>query len=341
MKRIFVISLVIVTLFALPVMAVEFKIGKFEIENTYIDTDNDESTSQTIFKTTLILDQTIDERVNVFVMTRLDGEFNQKQGPKKEGTDIFVRKGWIDVKDAFGPVDFKAGRMDEAAANNVLYYMKSKYEFARLAYNNDHFFMKAGHNIDDDEKIVFTEFKGTDLGLTDSVTLNYIDADFSNIDYAGYSIDFFKDFDVFETGLTFISVENGDIKPNGFDVRFSTDKLLSGINLSLEYAVGEKGIAVDRLQSNSVFGDSELNDSYDIKIIKPGFNVDLGDRFNIESYYALYKADDSDAKHNYFDLTGTYDLTKSSYLELEYEKDSYDNAGTDESTISTTLGVKF
>lgn len=47
MKRIFVISLVIVTLFALPVMAVEFKIGKFEIENTYIDTDNDESTRVT------------------------------------------------------------------------------------------------------------------------------------------------------------------------------------------------------------------------------------------------------------------------------------------------------
>lgn len=345
MRRItIVVSIVLVMLMAIPAVAVEFKIGKFEIENTYTETDDADSSSETLFKTTLILNEKIDERVNLFVMTRLDGEFNQAQGPKGDGTDVFVRKGWLNIKDAIGPVDLRVGRMDAAAANYLLYNMKSKYEFARAVYSNDKFAIKVGHNIDSDEKTLFSEIKGIDLGPVDAVTLNYVDADFANIDYNGYSINFLKEFNPLKADLTYLKVENGALEPEGYDLRFSTDKLFSGVNLFLEYAAGEQGIAVDKhnfQKDDSVFVESELNDDCDIKMIKPGFITDLGARLKLDCAYAFYEADDSDASDDYLDLICTYKLSKKSYLEVEYENHNFDDTGTDNTIVTTTLGVNF
>ncbi|WP_164522304.1 porin [Halocella sp. SP3-1] len=343
MEKTLILSLVLVIFLAVPAIAVEFKAGNLEIENEYIKNDNGESSSETVLKLGLFLNQKIDERASLFVFTKLHADFNQAEG-NTEGTDVFIRKGWLDVEDAIGPVDLRVGRMDELTANNLLYSMKVKYEFARLAYNNKIIAIKAGHNIDADEKTVFTELKLKDLALLDTVTLNYVNADFSVIDYNGYSINFLKNFAKFTTELTYLDVENGELEPNAFDLRLSTDKLFPKTKLFFEYANVEMGVVVNKhkFQDDSILAESTLNQSDDLKMFRPGFNVDFSDRLNIDFSYAIYEADNSDARDNYLDLIFNYDLTKNTYCELEYEDHSYDdNAGTDESIITTSLGVNF
>lgn len=349
MKKLLILSLILVTLLTVPAMAVEFKKGKLEIENEYTKNDNNISNSQTELKLGLFLKQKIDQRASLFVLTKLHSEFKQTQGPKN-GTDVFIRKGWLNVKDVLGPINLRVGRMDELAANELLYDMESKYEFARLAYNNKRFGFKAGHNIDDDEKTVFTELKARNLGLIDTAVFNYVNADFSNkkysIDYNGYSINFIKNFAGVTTDFTYLDVENDKLKPTAFDFRLSTEELFSKTKLFFEYANVEKGVVVKgnkhKFQDDSIFAETTLNKNDDIKMFRPGFNVKFGDRLDMDLSYAIYKADNSDDQDKYLDFVFNYDLTKNCYWELEYEDHSYDNnAGTDEYIITNTLGVNF
>ncbi|WP_041667258.1 hypothetical protein [Acetohalobium arabaticum] len=201
-----VLALVLIVTMAVPAMALEFQKGKMKVENKYKDVDDsNEDGSGTKAKTYLFLKQQVDKQVSIFTLLRVDYDFANQ---KSTETKTFIRKGWINVENAVGPLDFRAGRLDEAAANNLLYDMERKYEFARATYDSKDFAIKAGHSFEDKNagKIFFTEAKAKNLGLFETVTLNYVDN--NELAYEGYSVASAKEFGVANLDFTYGDADN-------------------------------------------------------------------------------------------------------------------------------------
>ncbi|SJZ30263.1 porin family protein [Selenihalanaerobacter shriftii] len=341
MKKIAIaLTLALVVALAAPAMAADLDInGLIGVENGYTNPETSKSTSNTGGYLELYLDAEINDQVTAYSEIDFGYDFNKDTNAD---TTTSVYEMWVNVEDAFGPVDLKAGRMFEAAAGSMLYEFDSD-EFARLAYESGNVAAKLGHSIDSNGKVVFFEGAATDLGLVDGVTLNYIE---DNADeYDGYTLRVNKTHSFVDAALTFGDVDNGTDSANVIDLSMSTDVLLPGVTTSLEYADAEAGFVRDKANTQ----DSALNDAdsvvadNDFEMIKPGVSFGVTDKLNVSASYAMYDADTVDAENDYLDIVGTYDLAENTILEVEYEDYTYDGtaAGQDKEVITTTLETSF
>jgi len=336
-----VLTIALVVAFAVPAMAatsVDFS-GNLEMENAY----NDPGVAKSYGDLDLYLNADIAEGVTAF--TELDYEINFENGSKNSSTD--TKKGeidqmWINVEDAFGPLALRVGRMNEAAAGNILYDIEGgANEFVRFAYDADNISAKLGHNAegDDSQKLLFAEGKVEDLGLVDAVTLNYIDYNAAN---EGFTVKVDKNHDFGNASILFGDVDTPSDSASVMDLTFASDVLFPGVNVSLEYATAEAGFVNKDLQDDSVFADANGVLNEDVTVIKPGVSFDVTDKLGVEFSYAMFEGDDSGDTHDYLDLVVDYDLAENTYASLEYEDNAYDGTGdTDNSVITTTLGVNF
>ncbi|SDC08572.1 MULTISPECIES: porin [unclassified Candidatus Frackibacter] len=346
-----ILTIALVVALALPAMAatkVTFN-GNLEMENQYVDPNTDpnvgtvgKSLSSTYGDLDLYLNAKINDKVSAF--TELDYSLQFDDSSDAAGLEGRVDQMWINVEDAFGPLALRVGRMNEAAANNLLYDIEEgANEFVRLAYTADNISAKSGYS-GEGKDVFFAEGTVTNLGLIDGVTLNYIDY---NAGYQGYTVKLDKKHSFGEASVLFGNVDAKiNDSANVLDVNFVTDQLFPGITTSLEYATAEKGFVADQAvldQDDSVFVDTAAalyrNDK--VEVIKPGINFDLTDKLNIDFAYAMYDADKSTDEDEYLDLVASYDLAENTYIDVEYENHNYDGWQEDEEKITTTLGVDF
>ncbi|KXS40797.1 MAG: hypothetical protein AWU54_1849 [Candidatus Frackibacter sp. T328-2] len=348
-----VLTIALVVALAVPAMAASnLKVnGNFEVES--VKTKDADTESGGYLE--LYLEANPAENVTFYSEVDFGYDFDQNNYSTTGTSEVY--EAYINVDDAFGPVDLKAGRMFEAAADSMLYEFDSG-EFARLAYDNANVSAKFGHNLDTDSqgKVIFAEGKVTGLGLVDAVTLNYVDANAA--DYDGYTVKATKSHS-FGTGSVLLGKAND---AQVVDVSFETAQLLPGATASFEYATAEAGFARSEYKDTDGNGDNEvvttnqdsvITDSKlaaigdDVTMIKPGVSFNVTDKLGVDLSYAMYEADKLDAEDAYLDIVGSYDLAKDTYLEVEYEDHAVDGADasannvTDETVITTTLGVNF
>ncbi|ADL12924.1 porin [Acetohalobium arabaticum] len=376
------LALVLVVAMALPAMAAEVKVndnavnisGEVEIEQTDNNSDNTElvGTEDTLETTlTLYIDSQISEKVSVFSTLEIADN-------NDDMTDDFdVEEAGVDVKDVFGPIGLKAGKMELVSTDAMLYdydEIEKDNNFATFYYEEGNVNAMVGNTLDDDGdeslgSATVAKFGVTDLGVIDSLDFDYIGVgdfqtsvanyfDFSNklndlgnlnekyIDYSdfdGYTLKAAKNFGVVDTALTLGNVDSENIdSADAVSLDLSTDQLLPGATLSLAYGDVEAGYV-------QPFQDSYLNNAElpygltDFDVIQPGVNFDITDKLNVDFSYAMYDADDVDMDEDYLDLVFAYDLAENTTLDLEYENHDYDidGASDDDETITTTLTTKF
>ncbi|SDC08546.1 MULTISPECIES: porin [unclassified Candidatus Frackibacter] len=348
-----VLTLALVVALAVPAMAApKLAInGNLEMENSTVDKGGP-TLSSTYGDLDLYLNAKINDKVSAFTELDYDTFFvdNVNDTGEHQGR---VDQMWINVEDAFGPLALRVGRMDEAAASNLLYDIEDKAnEFVRFAYNENNVSGKVAYNLDnnDSKKVLLAEGKVTDLGLVDGVTVNYFDA--NTLDYEGYTLKATKQHSFGTGSIVFGEADNGPISgAQVLDVDFTTKTLFPGVTAGLEYGTVDKGFVLNNdtaIQDDSVFND--VNADYepiysadDVQVIKPSVSFDLTDKLGVYFGYAMYEGDKSNAKQDYLDLVASYDLAPDTYLDVEYENFSNDWTGApdDESALTTTLGVNF
>lgn len=324
-----VLVLALVLALAAPALAADVDInGELEIENRYNDTD---STSKTDAALELYLEANPAEKVTLY--SELDYEYDFDTTANETSVNGDVGEAWIKVEDVFGPVTLKAGRMEEVAADSILYDVTD--EGVEVSYAEGNFSGLFSHSIDSGGKVVFAESKLADLDVVDAVTLNYID---SNVeDYDGYTIKVDKKHDFVDASVLLGDANEASV----MDLKLASTELFPGVTTSLEYATVEEGFTAISDKQDSIFNDTSLAGmgSGDIDMIKPGVAFDVTDNVSAYASYAMYGSDNL-GDHDYIDLGAVYTLAEGTNLEVEYEDNDYDYF-TDSTTITTTLTSTF
>lgn len=361
-------ALVLVVAMALPAMAAEVKVndktvnisGEVEVEQTDNDNDNTAAygTDDTLETTlTLYIDSQLSEKVSVFSTLEI-----ADNNDRADNDDFSIEEAGVDVKDVFGPIGLKAGRMELVSTDGMLYdydEIDADSNFATFYYEEGNVNASISNSLDDDTtdstatnndigSATVAKFGATDLELIDSFDIDYMDLGTVNNagtiyeDVTGYTLKGTKDFGVVDTALIFGNVDSD----NSFDsadvakLDLSTDQLFPGVTLSLNYADVEEGYTTLAGFQDNEIGDSDRVNGLDFDMIKPGINFDITDKLNVDFSYAMYDADDVDNEDDYTDLVFAYDMATNTTLELEYENHDYDT-GNDNDTITTTLTTKF
>lgn len=374
------LALVLVVAMALPAMAAEVKVndntvnisGEVEVEQVDNDKDNavtgteDDELTTTL---TLNIDSQLSEKVSVFSTLEIaDGN------DSSSSEDFNIEEAGIDVKDVVGPIGLRTGQMELVSTDGMLYDYDEIAEdnnFATFYYEEDNVNASISNSLDDDSdhkigSATVAKFGVTDLGVIDSLNLDYMDlGDVTGTDPAndtdetvegvtGYTLKGTKDFGVVDTALTFGNMDSDEKidSADAVNLDLSTDQLFPGATISLGYAdVGEDytsylaGFQDNELDDSSYI--SAANTSSDFDMIKPEVNFDITDKLNVNFAYAMYEADDEDAADDYLDLVCAYDMAENTTLELEYENHAYDGDyapsvdGEDDEIITTTLTTKF
>lgn len=350
------LALALMVTMAMPAMAEANFDHYFEVVNNNYDNDTEDVTAGWYY---LYVYGDISEDISYYSEIDFDYSFDQDDN---SDNDVDFFEGWIDADNVVGPVGLKIGRMQQYSggvggnpkigSQQALYAFDTD-EFGVLNYEQNNVAVKFGHSVDNDKRM-FAEAKATDLGVLDEAALNYVDDDVDTNDYNGYTLKLAKQFNPVKVDFVYGDASNenntNDLDADLINFRVSSDQLISGANIGLEYADIEEGYAnkeiLDEEEGNILKtrfdqdpNTPDTNEAIvssfgeDVELIKPSVNFDVTDKLNIGFAYKMYEFQDTDEELDVAHLYSTYDLKENLLLEVEVWDQSSDVLAGDNTSL--------